>query len=344
MDKRYQVFVSSTYEDLKEERRMVMQVLLEMNCIPAGMELFSAEDEDQWTVIRKVIDDCDYYVVIVGGRYGSMTSDGKSYTQKEYEYAVSQKKPVMAFLPEDPDKIPSGNTDDDPQMKQKLGEFKNLLKNKMCKFWNNPDHLAGAVSRSINNMINNRPAIGWIKGDISADVNAEEILRLRKQIDFLNTELGKLRISGPPGSEELAQGDDRVRVRFSYYVRQSGSGSVKKQDYVSLTWDKIFSRIAPLMMIDAEENPISSFVDELIEESSLKRLIKKHGNKDISSFSIEYEDLTTVMIQFKSLGLIKKSPIEHPNDSRFYWTLTEYGENTLAKIRAVKRKTTDQNS
>lgn len=40
MDKRFQVFVSSTYEDLQEERREVMQALLELDCIPAGMELF----------------------------------------------------------------------------------------------------------------------------------------------------------------------------------------------------------------------------------------------------------------------------------------------------------------
>jgi hypothetical protein len=40
MDKRYQVFVSSTYEGLHEERREVMQSLLALDCIPTGMELF----------------------------------------------------------------------------------------------------------------------------------------------------------------------------------------------------------------------------------------------------------------------------------------------------------------
>jgi len=53
MDKRYQVFVSSTYADLQEERQEVMQALLELDCIPAGMELFPAANEDQWTLIRR---------------------------------------------------------------------------------------------------------------------------------------------------------------------------------------------------------------------------------------------------------------------------------------------------
>jgi len=111
MEKRYQVFVSSTYEDLREERQQVMQVLLELDCIPSGMELFPAADEDQWTLIKSVIDDCDYYIVIVGGRYGSMGPEGKSYTQMEYEYAVYRGKPVIGFLHSDPEKIEAGKTE-----------------------------------------------------------------------------------------------------------------------------------------------------------------------------------------------------------------------------------------
>ena len=89
-DKRYQVFVSSTYEDLQDERREVMQALLELDCIPAGMELFPAADETQWSLIRRVIDDCDYYIVIVAGRYGSTNKGGMSYTEMEYRYALDR--------------------------------------------------------------------------------------------------------------------------------------------------------------------------------------------------------------------------------------------------------------
>src|SRR6185437_2488974 len=98
MKKRYQVFVSSTFVDLLEERREVMQALLELDSIPAGMELFPAANDDQWTLIKRVIDDCDYYLVIIAGRYGSVGRDGKSFTQMEYEYALSRNKPTVAFL------------------------------------------------------------------------------------------------------------------------------------------------------------------------------------------------------------------------------------------------------
>lgn len=82
MDKRYQVFISSTFEDLKEERSEVLQALLELDCIPCGMEYFPAADEGQWEYIKKLIDDCDYYIVIIGARYGSVDSMGISFTQK----------------------------------------------------------------------------------------------------------------------------------------------------------------------------------------------------------------------------------------------------------------------
>ena len=82
MMKKYQVFVSSTYEDLKAERQIVIEALLGKNCIPVGMEYFPAANDEQFTVIQKLISKCDYYIVIVGGKYGSV--DGKtrkSYTQ-----------------------------------------------------------------------------------------------------------------------------------------------------------------------------------------------------------------------------------------------------------------------
>ena len=98
MNKKYQVFVSSTYKDLTEERQEVIQALLELDCIPVGMEMFPAADDDQWTLIKRLIDDCDYYILIIGGRYGSTNENGISYTQMEYEYALSQDIPIISFL------------------------------------------------------------------------------------------------------------------------------------------------------------------------------------------------------------------------------------------------------
>lgn len=80
-----------------DKRQEVMQALLELDCIPSGMELFPAANESQWSLIQRVIDDCDYYILIIGGRYGSIADDGVGYTEKEYDYAISRGKPIVGI-------------------------------------------------------------------------------------------------------------------------------------------------------------------------------------------------------------------------------------------------------
>jgi hypothetical protein len=102
MATRYQVFISSTFTDLKEERALVQNMLMQLDCIPAGMELFPAIDEEQLKFIKRIIDDSDYYVLIIGGRYGSVGKDGISYTEKEYDYAVDKEMKVIALIHSNP--------------------------------------------------------------------------------------------------------------------------------------------------------------------------------------------------------------------------------------------------
>ncbi|MEE0862889.1 MAG: DUF4062 domain-containing protein [Lachnospiraceae bacterium] len=97
--RKFSVFISSTYEDLKEERQALVGVALENNFIPVGMEQFHAAPTSQWNVITKMIDECDFYLLIIGGRYGSIDEEtGVSYTEKEYDYAKNKKLPVLVLI------------------------------------------------------------------------------------------------------------------------------------------------------------------------------------------------------------------------------------------------------
>lgn len=88
MNKKYQVFISSTFENLKEGRETVIETLLNKNCIPVGMEYFPTANYEQMTIIKQLINECDYYIIL-GGKYGSIEPNThKSYTQLEYEYVV----------------------------------------------------------------------------------------------------------------------------------------------------------------------------------------------------------------------------------------------------------------
>lgn len=185
MDKKYQVFVSSTYVDLREERQQVIQALLELDCIPSGMELFPAADEDQWSLIKSVIDECDYYLLIVGGRYGSTNDDGVSYTEMEYRYALEVGKPILTFLHKNPEKIEKGKSESNAVGQQKLDKFRNFTQKKMCKFWLSAEELGSVVSRSVINLQRKSPGVGWVRGDAISDKEAsQEIFKLNKK--YLN--------------------------------------------------------------------------------------------------------------------------------------------------------------
>ncbi len=107
-EKRYQIFISSTYSDLLEERRAVMDAILDLKCFPSGMEMFPAVDMEQFEYIKQIIDESDYYVLLLAGRYGSTAPDGISYTEKEYDYARSRNIPVTALVYRDIEQLPQG--------------------------------------------------------------------------------------------------------------------------------------------------------------------------------------------------------------------------------------------
>jgi hypothetical protein len=134
MDRRYQVFVSSTFDDLREERASVISVLLQMDCFPTGMELFPAADEDSWTLIKSVIADSDYYLVVLAGRYGSVPSgETKSFIHLEYEYALSIGKPTIALLHSGPGTLATDKTERSDEGRTRLDQFRESLRKKNCR-------------------------------------------------------------------------------------------------------------------------------------------------------------------------------------------------------------------
>jgi len=342
MEKRYQVFVSSTHEDLQEERQEVMHALLELDCIPAGMELFPAANEDQWTLIKNVINDCDYYILIVGGRYGSVDSDGVSYTEKEYHYALEKRKPVIGFLHKNPDELPAKKTEKSEENKKKLELFRSIVEKKMCQLWEGPADLGSKVSRSLIKLIKQHPAIGWVKADQlpSEDMN-EDLLRLRKRVEELEAQLSEVQTEAPQGTENLAQGDDDFRVLFSF---DSPTGELDfdhetHKETHTLTWNEIFYAVLPRMMNEAAEHEIQSDLSELIESRTKEVVQGRFGPFGLSNFWVDRNTFRTILVQLKALGLITKSIRQRSvNDKSTYWKLTPYGETMITRLRAIRKK------
>lgn len=192
---KYQVFISSTYTDLIKARDQITQSILSFYHFPVGMEMFSAGDSDQWTVIQSTIDSSDYYVLILGQRYGSVTEEGISYTEKEYDYAKEKGIPILAFIMDRDAPTTRSEREQDPVLQEKLDRFVEKAKgNKMCDFWKNPDELASKVIIALSKAFVSHPRIGWVRADQAASPKVtEELARLSKENRELKDELETLR-------------------------------------------------------------------------------------------------------------------------------------------------------
>jgi hypothetical protein len=299
------------------------------------MEMFPAADEDQWTLIKQVIDDCDYYLVIIAGRYGSVSSAGKSYTQMEYEYAVEKNIPVAAFIHGKPGEIVADKTELTDAGKVKLNDFRKLAEQKMCKYWTSPSDLGGKVSRSVAILMKTRPREGWVRaGQVPDENTSKTILRLKQKIEELEMQVSAAQKTPPPGTSDLAKGDDPLTLTFKYSYRSAGA-LTSKEKLITTTYNDVFSAISPLMIDKASEQQLSV----ALREHFIRQLLTtEEPGSSLVFGGLSQRDFHELKIQLRALGLIEKSTSPRSlKDTSTYWTLTPYGDSLMTQLNAKKR-------
>ena len=188
MKRKLQVFISSTYTDLVEERQAAVSVVLKAGHIPAGMELFTAGDRSQMTTIKEWIDESDVYMLIFGGRYGSIErTSGISYTELEYDYALEQGKPVFAVVITEAaleTKIKAGGKafieNENPK---ELALFRAKVLSSISSFFDDHKDIKLCIHESLADFSANRELKGWVSADEVIDTKPlfEEITKLSEE-------------------------------------------------------------------------------------------------------------------------------------------------------------------
>lgn len=347
---RYQVFLSSTYVDLRVERQQATQTILEMGHMPAGMELFPASDLSQWELIKRVIDESDYYVIIVGARYGSVNREtGLSFTEMEYDYAASIGIPILGFVRRDITSVAVKDSEQNEDNKKKLEAFRNKVLQRICRQYDDASELGMLVMKSLMSETRTNPRTGWVRADQARgkeDIEREQTLldeitqrdrtikRLERKIRDRTIPLSGL------SRTDMSQGDDIYPLTVHFQDRHK---RLMSQD-VPLSWDEIFSVIGPAMYgyilrrADRGYGPHAgrySFEDNLVAYIRSK-ILEECGNRQINLLPHQVD---TVLIQFKQLGLMaytEKTDEEAGKNFRGY-TLTVAGEEYLTKIKTNLR-------
>jgi len=342
---RYQVFVSSTYEDLREERQQATQAILEAGCFPSGMELFPASDDTQWELIKRVIEESDYYIVIVAGRYGSLGPEGLSYTEMEYDYAVEKGIPVLGFVREGIGDISFDNTEKSERGRKKLETFRQKVMSRTCRKYSTASELGMAVMKSLMSEARIRPRTGWVRADQARsdeDVQrerelSEELKEASERIEELEREIRDRAILGDEVPRDLlAQGDDILELAVTF----SDPNKKLVSENVKLTWDEVFKVIGPtiygyIVRKRNGEKATCPFQDNLEEHIRSKIIDRVHNRK----INIEPSQIDACILQFKELGLLRFAENKKEDGGVFRGvTLTEYGERRLTLLSTRRRE------
>lgn len=335
LQRRYQVFVSSTYQDLIEERKHVIQALLESKCVPSGMELFPAASQDQWTLIKRIIDDCDYYIVIVAGKYGSRGRDSRSYTEMEFDYAIETGKPVIGFFYEDLDALPGAKLEKTEEARAKLTAFTDQIKQRLCRPWRTPEGLGSAIKSAMLNEIEFNPRPGWIRADAAPDPDL--VLKLKQRILELEQQVAK------NGAEKFASGDELLAlpIQYRHPPAEDPTAAVWRWPTRSwifeTTWDEVFRVVAPRLIQPRTRRALKTILQHWIEGQTQNSEPAQLSSKPVLiSPNIERDHFDRMLQTYLARGLFRRAaPPKSVRTRDPYWQLTPKGVKRLAELEAV---------
>lgn len=320
--------------DLREERASVIEAVIKMGHMPTGMEMFAAVDEEQFKFIKRALDSCDYYVLIIGGRYGSLTTDGLSYTEKEFDYAVSIGLKVTALIHEHPERLPFDKSEGDPAIRELLDKFRNKVKaNRIVKHWNDCKDLPSLAILGLTENMSLYPAIGWVRANRVANEEAfAELNELRKKNDGLKS---KIQMLEDELKATIPQVSDLAGLDEGYEL--TGSSSVA-QHYNALpwkfkaTWGELFSAIGPHII----EMPNDALMHTYFN-SEVKQLYSSKKLTGQYHWTLDERHYQTVKVQLSALKLVDVTMAGTVNGGQaLFWSLTDRGRGVLHDLRTVK--------
>jgi len=324
---RYQIFVSSTFKDLQDERQAVLNAILKLNQFPAGMEIFPAVNDTAWEHIEKVIEVSDYYILIIGGKYGSIEAEsGISYTEKEYDFAVSKNIPVLAFTRSDENSIPVGKAEMNEEIREKLKKFKQKVGNKHhWNYWKTIDELKANVVTSLAFAFATNPQKGWVKvGGIDNTELLEQLAKTQKKLDELQIENKQLKQIASSNNSLISQGEREI------FFDPSKDHYSKHQ--ILISWNSLFLEVA-CILVDKAKLQNYYFMDSLV--NNLFRHCEYPVVEIADPDKADIIRSETAMNQFVAIDLIKATFDRKEN---LCWTLTEKGRKVYSLQTAIKFK------
>lgn len=217
------IFISSTYSDLVEQRKVVSEVISKLGGIPIQFETFSETAKSSWSdMMMNEIEKSDCIILIVGDRYGALDKNShKSFTQLEFEYAKHKNIPIIGLIKKSNDLTsPIITTNFDAVIDKaveeelKLKEFKNeVITNRVVSFFESNDDLKIQTTLALQEVLRKELGI--------ANTDTENINLLFDKQEITNEEIAEIILLFSKLYQSI--GGDELEIKRSEILQLEGS-------------------------------------------------------------------------------------------------------------------------
>lgn len=338
-EKKYQVFLSAACDGMRDERQRVVEALLANDCIPVGVNLCPRNaGAEQWHVVKGLIDACDYYLIVVGGRYGPLAPTGISYSHREFIYAQSRRKPTASLVHDQSGSLHPDQREHTAEGQARLRDFSDLLvRGTLLRTWSQADDFSTHIPYLVAQLVKTHPAAGWVRANQFVDVDAaRENKELRQQLLDLRRELEQSASGRAVKPENLARGSDVVQLEYSCNVYVKGN-CIVAQAKAQLTWDRVFATLAPAMLNEVSEDVMRAVLAARIAEHALQDVVAQHKQAHaVRDIVLSTASFNIIKMHFRALGYIRKG-VSMGLGNQPTWQITTMGDKCLTELLAVVR-------
>jgi len=323
LDTRYQIFISTSGRDMQPERMVLSQTLVGMGFFAWGLEHRTPLTT---TLARRQIDECDYVILLLGSQYGEQSISGVSYLSLEYEYALSQKKPIIVFMHEQPENREIDLQEIHPQLKDKFLAFRKKLLHEAehIFYFKTPRELELVIRLNIPLMVEQHMGQGWVP--------AYQAHQLEDEIKLLKSKILQLEQRLTEPSIQLNEVAPQDVFAFEYQIQAFQDGNFKElKRQRQMTWSQLLSVLAKRFETAMPEENFAACLNEYLNQAGLEdarqELPRAHA---VACAQINHKALFRIKNQMQSQGWIVPTQTEQ---SYGLWKLTTKAQKILLSYK-----------
>ena len=327
---KYHIFIGSTLDDLKSERKELVRIVMELGHIPVMADYLDSSAKNASGLLQKIIEECDYFIALVAHKYKSTGGEILPLIA-ECSAAANKGIPVLALVIDEKARWKPVKREKDAAPVRKLNEFKNKLRNLSgmsgsCESWlNTPDLCQKTQTLLIQQMCVNAQS-GWVKSDCTIKpAVANELSRLSCENTVLRRRVfddeSKLADKLHDDQKHVLKMLALNKVPLSFYYASGENWENTRQ----LRAVRIFKLLVPELSLGKSTSEISRFLGTVLNPDLGKALRKDYPTPS--------NTVKKIMMDFEALNLVRCVNGREVKAGEEIWEISDYGKELYSVYR-----------